>query len=178
VEFLRREGKKHGFRVVAVPPVKKKGSRISSSRIRRCLSEGRLEEANALLGRPYELLGQVSHGRHVGHQIGFPTANLSHVPQVLPLDGVYACAVTVGGKLYRGAMNLGRRPTFQEDDHHRSAEVHLMNFHHTLYGKALRVQLLRYLRPEKKFLSIQALTRQISRDLDAVRSIRLPNTHN
>ena len=174
VEMLRREGLKRGFRVKAVPAVKMRGATISSTRIRRCLMEGRLEEANALLDRPYELLGLVSHGKHVGHQIGFPTANLSDVPQVLPRDGVYACAVPIGRQLYRAAMNLGKRPTFKEDDHQRTAEVHLLNFHGRLYGKTLRVQLLRYIRPEKRFLTLRALTAQIKRDIVKVNKVKLP----
>jgi len=174
VDFLRREGLKRGFKVMAVKPIKSGSVRISSNRIRLCLQEGRLDEANRLLDRPYELLGKVAHGKHVGHQIGFPTANLSHVPQVLPKNGVYACAVPIQGKLYRAAMNLGKRPTFKEDDHHRSAEVHVIGFHRPLYGKNLRVMLLKYLRPEKKFLSIKALTDQIKRDLGHVQKVKLP----
>ncbi len=174
VAYLRQEGAKHGFKVIAVKPVKVGGVRVSSNRIRLCLQEGRLDEANRLLDRPYELLGLVAHGKHVGHQIGFPTANLSHVPQVLPKNGVYACAVPIQGKLYRAAMNLGKRPTFQDDDHHRSAEVHVIGFHRPLYGRDLRVMLLKYLRPEKKFLSIKALTDQIKRDLGHVQKVKLP----
>jgi riboflavin kinase/FMN adenylyltransferase len=173
-EYLRREGLKRGFKVVAVTPIKVGGVRVSSNRIRQSLQEGRLDEANRLLDRPYELLGLVAHGKHVGHQIGFPTANLSHVPQVLPKDGVYACSVPIYGKLYRAAMNLGKRPTFKDDDHHRSAEVHVIGFHKTLYGKTLRVQLLKYLRPEKRFLSITELTNQIKRDLAKVNKVKLP----
>lgn len=173
-EFLKAEGEKRGFLVAPVPPVKAGGTRVSSSRIRECLVQGRLAEANRLLDRPYELIGRVSHGKRVGHQIGFPTANLSQVPQVLPKDGVYACAVPLGGKVYRAAMNLGKRPTFKDDDHHRSAEVHVMGFGGTLYGKTLRVQLLKYLRPEKRFLSIKELTNQIKRDLSAVNKVKLP----
>jgi riboflavin kinase/FMN adenylyltransferase len=174
VEMLKREGLQHGYRVVSVPAVKVLGATVSSTRIRNCLQDGRLDVANRLLDRPYELVGAVSHGKHVGHQIGFPTANLSQVPQVLPRDGVYACAVPVGSKLHKGAMNLGKRPTFKDDDHHRTAEVHLLSFHGRLYGKTLRVQLLKYLRPEKRFLSIKELTNQIKRDLVQVDRVKLP----
>lgn len=168
--FLRREGKRLGFEVVTVPPVRRGGRVVSSSRIRACLRSGRLTEANRLLGRPYELDGVVGHGRHVGHKLGFPTANLVRIPQALPKDGVYACAVPIGKTTYRAGMNLGHRPTFQDDDHHRSAEVHLLGYRdRSLYGKMLRVRLLRYIRPERKFVSPRALARQIQKDLRAIR---------
>ena len=80
--------------------------------------------------------------------------------------------VKVGKKLYRGGMNLGRRPTFKDDDHHRKAEVHLLHYHGRLYGKTLRVYLLKYLRPEKKFPDKAALHRQIAKDLKAIQSLR------
>ena len=116
---------------------------------------------------------EVVHGRHVGHKIGFPTANLHAVKQFLPQDGVYACAVRLGKKFYRAGMNLGKRPTFQDDDHHRQAEVHILNYYGKLYGKDMKVYLLKYLRPEKKFSSSTGLIRQIRKDLKQVKRISL-----
>jgi riboflavin kinase / FMN adenylyltransferase len=174
VAYLRSEGSRLGFEVLAVSPVKRKGKVVSSSRIRDLLMAGRIKDANDLLGRPYELDGVVVHGKHVGHHIGFPTANLGQIPQVLPRDGVYACIVPIGGKKYRAAMNLGRRPTFKDDDHHRTAEVHLLGYKgEELYGKPMRVWLMDYLRPERKFLSIAALARQIKSDIGRVMGINI-----
>jgi len=173
VKDLKRMGRTGGFQVVGLPPVRVGGKVVSSSLIRDLLQAGRVEEANLCLGRAYVIEGAVAHGRHVGHKIGFPTANLVGIHQFLPRDGVYACAVKVGVRTYRAGMNLGRRPTFKEDDHHRAAEVHLLGFKGRLYGKALRVHLLRYLRPERKFRTPKLLARQIQRDLLVIRRVPL-----
>jgi riboflavin kinase / FMN adenylyltransferase len=173
VATLRDLGGKYGFKVEVVKPVKVAGEVVSSSRIRQLLAEGRTESANRMLGRPYAIEGEVVHGRHVGHKIGFPTANLHAVKQFLPKDGVYACAVKAGSKFYRAGMNLGKRPTFQDDDHHRQAEVHLLHYYGKLYGKTMRVYLLKYLRPERKFSSTTALVGQIKKDLTQVQHASL-----
>ncbi|HJT23665.1 MAG TPA: riboflavin biosynthesis protein RibF, partial [bacterium] len=173
VALLRTLGKEKGFEVSVVRAVKIKGTTVSSSRIRQSLAEGKTELANRMLGRPYAIEGEVVHGRHMGHRIGFPTANLHAVRQFLPKDGVYACAVKLGRKFYRAGMNLGKRPTFQDDNHHRQAEVHLLHYYGKLYGKQMKVYLLKYLRPEKKFPSTQALVKQIQKDLVHVRRTSL-----
>ncbi len=171
--LLKRLGKKDGFEVVAVKPVRIVGKIVSSSLIRQLLAEGKTEAANRMLGRPYSIEGEVVHGKHVGHQIGFPTANLGHIGEFLPKDGVYACSVKLGPKYYRAGMNLGKRPTFKEDDHHRQAEVHLLHYYGKLYGRRMRVYLLKYLRPEKKFASSAELVKQIRKDLIQVKKAPL-----
>lgn len=173
VACLEELGPKYGFKVEAVKPVKIEGRVVSSSQIRQSLADGKTGIANRMLGRPYAIEGEVVHGRHMGHRIGFPTANLHAVKQFLPKDGVYACAVKLGNKFYRAGMNLGKRPTFQEDKHHRQAEVHLLHYYGKLYGKQMKVYLLKYLRPEKKFPSTQALVKQIQKDLTIVRKTPL-----
>jgi riboflavin kinase/FMN adenylyltransferase len=176
VPLLKRLGKQNGFIVRGVPRVHKEGSTVSSSFIRELLSRGETEKANRFLGRPYFIEARVIKGRQVGRRIGFPTANLGGVTRLPPKDGVYACVVRAGGKLYRGGMNLGRRPTFKDDDHHRKAEVHLLHYHGRLYGKILRVYLMRYLRPEKKFSSPANLQLQIAKDLKAIQSLSFSST--
>lgn len=171
VQLLKRLGKKYGFIVKVVPRVRKEGFTVSSSFIRELLSRGQTEKANRFLGRPFFIEARVVKGRKVGRRIGFPTANLGGVTRLPPKDGVYACVVKAGGKLYRGGMNLGRRPTFQDDDHHRKAEVHLLHYHGRLYGKTLRVYLLKYLRPEKKFPNPETLQLQIAKDLKVIQSL-------
>jgi riboflavin kinase/FMN adenylyltransferase len=174
VSLLASLGRRYGFTVKAVKPVKVGAQAVSSSRIRRALAEGRNEEANRMLGRSYTIEGEVVHGKHVGHKIGFPTANLRAIQNFLPKDGVYACAVELGSKVYRAGMNLGKRPTFKDDDHHRQAEVHLLHYYGRLYGKTMKVHLLRYLRPERKFASSSALVRQIRKDLAVISRMPLP----
>jgi riboflavin kinase/FMN adenylyltransferase len=173
VALLKKLGKESGFEVKAVKPVRVKGKVVSSSRIRELLSLGQTQLANQLLGRPYSIEGEVVHGKHMGHQIGFPTANLGHIPEFLPKDGVYACSVKLGAKYYRAGMNLGKRPTFKEDDHHRQAEVHLLHYYGKLYGRRMQVYLLKYLRPEKKFSSSTELVKQIRKDLIQVKKASL-----
>ena len=173
VALLKFLGKKFGIEVIAVKPVRLKGGIVSSSRIRNYLMAGRMETAQVLLGRAYAIEGDVIHGKHVGHKIGFPTANLNHIGQFLPKDGVYACAVRVRKKIYKAGMNLGKRPTFRDDDHHRAAEVHLLHYFGRLYGKRMKVYLLKYVRREKKFPSTQALVQQIRKDLKTVRQTPL-----
>lgn len=173
LKMLQRLGEKYGFAVKGLKPLKILGQPASSTRVRSLLAAGRTREANQILGRPYVLEGRVVHGKKVGHQIGFPTANLKADANFLPKDGVYACAVRIGNRFYRAGMNLGKRPTFQDDDHHRQAEVHLMRYYGNLYGKTLTVYLLDYLRPEKKFPSTAALVAQIQKDLKVIRRFPL-----
>jgi riboflavin kinase / FMN adenylyltransferase len=173
VKSLETLGEKAGLKVKAVKPVRVEGQVVSSSKIRSLLAEGKTKTANRMLGRPYSIEGDVVHGKHLGHRIGFPTANLHCIPQFLPKDGVYACAVKIGNRFYRAGMNLGERPTFKNDDHHRQAEVHVLGYHGRLYGRHMRVFLLDYLRPEKKFSTPGALATQIKKDLARVRKVMM-----
>ena len=173
VVFLKKLGKEKGFVVKAVKAVKVQGRTVSSSHVRQLLATGQTHKANQMLGRPYSIEGKVVHGRHVGHKIGFPTANLHDIASFLPKDGVYACAVKLGKHYYRAGMNLGKRPTFKEDDHHRQAEVHLLDYRGKLYGKRMKVHLLKYLRSERKFSSSSALVTQIRKDLGVIRKVSL-----
>jgi riboflavin kinase/FMN adenylyltransferase len=165
VRLLTQLGKHHGFEVKVVKPVSLQGKVVSSSRIREALAQGKTDFANRMLGRPYAIEGLVVHGKQVGRRIGFPTANLKIHEALLPKDGVYACAVKLGSKFYRAGMNLGHRPTFKDDDHHRQAEVHLLHYYGRLYGKKMKVHLLSYVRPERKFASPVLLGKQIKKDL-------------
>jgi len=146
--------------------------KISSSRIRSLLQEGRISEANALLGYPYSLEGPVVRGHQVGRLLGFPTANLG-LPQekLLPVCGVYAVRATLSdGTSYPAMLNIGSRPTLQNGDD-ISVEVHLLNFSGDLYGKEIQVELVARLREECHFLSTEALREQMRKD--AAEAIRL-----
>lgn len=145
--------------------------RISSSLVRQALSEGKIPQANYLLGRPYTLIGKVIIGQKLGRTIGFPTANLQ-LPETkfLPRQGVYSVQVNLQEDDYSllGVMNLGCRPTI--DGKSISVEVHLLDWSGDLYGQTLTVSLQKFLRPEQKFPSLDALKKQIALDCEAVRA--------
>ncbi|WP_416670605.1 bifunctional riboflavin kinase/FAD synthetase [Egbenema bharatensis] len=162
----------HGIPVQIAPLHTCQGERISSSAIRHALSEGNLERANQLLGRPYSLIGQVIQGQQLGRTIGFPTANLQLPPEkFLPRQGVYSVWVYRLDSAQRplpGVMNLGNRPTV--DGAKLSVEVHLLDWSENLYGETLMVNLEGFLRAEQKFASLDDLKAQIQRDCDVARS--------
>ena len=141
--------------------------RVSSSLIRQALSEGKIAIANAMLGRPYSLMGKVVTGQQLGRTIGFPTANLDIATEkFLPRYGVYGVNVLLDRTTAKGVMNIGCRPTV--DGQSPTIEVHLLNWSGDLYGRVLKVDLIEFLRPEQKFDSVEALKRQITKDCQAV----------
>ena len=164
VGMLRRMGAELGFRLEAVPPVMWDGERISSTRIRQAIRDGNFDEVEKMLGRPYEISGTVVEGRKLGRQLGFPTANLPIGERQTPRDGVWA--VKLDGGL-EGVANLGTRPTV--DGTERLLEVHILGFSGDLYGKDLRVRFYKFLRPEKKFSSVDELREQIVQDAEEAR---------
>jgi len=167
VAFLKKVGPSLGCRVWVVSSVVRGGRRVSSTRIRTLIGQGRVEEAGQLLGRPYEVRGRVVRGRRLGASLGYPTANLSDVRHLLPAHGVYVVEVVLpGGRTKRfGLANVGVRPTLNHGwTPAPLLEVHVWNWQGALYGQALRVRFLRRLRGERKFPSLEALVRQIQRD--------------
>ncbi|MBD2089710.1 bifunctional riboflavin kinase/FAD synthetase [Microcoleus sp. FACHB-1515] len=160
-----------GIAVEIVPLFTENNQRISSSAIRKALEFGEVTEATRLLGRPYTLVGEVVYGQQIGRTIDFPTANLT-VPaeKFLPRRGVY-CVWVEGAEVDRiaGVMNLGMRPTV--NGLAQTIEIHLLDWSGDLYGKTLTVSLEKFLRPEQKFDSLDALKQQIQRDADQARSI-------
>ncbi len=164
----------HGVPLFVLPPEQEGGEAVSASRVRRALREGRVTEATALLGRPYTLNGEVTHGRALGRRLGHPTANLA-LPEgrVVPRFGVYAVAVSVdGAPPVGGVANIGRRPTV-ESDGAPNCEVHLFSEAGDLYGRRLSLSLLAFLREERKFDGTAALREQIGRDTDRAKEIFL-----
>lgn len=141
------------------------GEPISSSRIRLSLSDGRVEDTAALLGRPYSITGKVLHGRGVGHTLGFPTANidLSATRKMLPKEGVYV--VRVGDNV--GMANLGPMPTFGIN--RPTLEVHLMDYIGDLYGQTVTVEFLHRLRDTVRFSTAEALQHQLTIDLEYIK---------
>jgi len=139
------------------------GERISSSRIRACLEQGDLEQANRLLGHPMLLTGTVQAGKQLGRALGFPTANLTFPEDlIVPRFGVYACSVSVDADIYYGVANIGTRPTV--DGEGVTIEVHLLDFAGDLYGKEISVAFYKFLRPEQKFASLEELQKEIQKN--------------
>lgn len=139
---------------------------LSSSLIRRLLTEGRVREAAAGLGYPYTIMGTVEHGEHIGTRLGFPTANLTPIDsqQLIPTPGVYAVKVRLEHSMEQkhGMMNIGRRPTF--DGTRQTLETHIFQLHDDLYGQRLLVSFVERLRDEQRFDSVEALKAQLQQD--------------
>jgi len=170
VDYLEQIAQKYNFIVKAVPPVILNGVTISSSTIRNLIAKAQIEEANKLLGRPYFILGKVIKGKGRGKNLGFPTANIEVSPlKMLPPAGVYAVLVTVNGEKFKGALNIGKRPTFEEKDF--SVEVYIFNFNREIYGKTLKVEIIKHIREEKKFSSTEELKTQIKKDCELIDKI-------
>ena len=164
-----------GGEAVALSPVLFRGTPISSTRIRRALEVGDCETASALLGRPYSVTYPIRHGDSRGHTLGFPTAN--QVPpfwRMLPARGVYRTAVTLDdGSTYVGVSNVGMRPTV--DGEETRIETHILDFEGDLYAQSMTVSFLARLRGEMKFSSLEALSEQIQKDCQEVRTWILQN---
>lgn len=165
------------FAVEVVRPFHHEGEKISSTFIRRCLEEGQVGQARQLLGRNYKLIGTVIHGEARGRQLGFPTANLQlDGSYVIPVHGVYAVKAEIDGATLAGVMNIGMKPTFSDGSLVRSLEVHLFDFNRSIYGERMKVELVAYLRAERKFGSIDELVSQIRRDVEEAKMILMPRT--
>jgi riboflavin kinase/FMN adenylyltransferase len=159
---LRTLGQRYGFRAEKIDPVRYKDFVVSSTRIRRLVGEGRVDEAGALLGHPFYIDGVVVHGRGRGREIGVPTANLQTVNELIPPHGVYATTLTVDGIIRAGITNIGVRPTFGESD--VAIETHLLGYAGELYGRDVRLSFVQRLRDERKFPDVDALRAQIEAD--------------
>ena len=168
--LLIREGKRLGFEVSVVDPFGTLDGVVSSTRIRQLIGDGLVEEAAVLLGRPYELAGEVIEGDRRGRMLGFPTANIGiPLDRQLPGRGVYAGTATVGGEVFGAAINVGTRPTF--DGRGITIEAHLLDYTGDLYGRFLTIAFRVKLREEVRFDGPEDLIRQIGRDVERVREV-------
>jgi len=168
--MLRMLGARYGFRAEKIDPVRYKELVVSSSRVRRLIAEGRVDEAATLLGRHYFIDGTVVHGLQRGRLLGFPTANLESENELTPPDGVYAALATVDGIVYPSVTNIGVRPTF----HQPSAtvvETHLLDIERDLYGARMRVSFVQRIRDERTFDGVDALKAQIAADCNRARAL-------
>jgi len=164
IDLLRAVSQSLGFFADEVPELRLRGRRISSSRIRELLQQGRVNNARRMLGRPYGVEGMVVRGAERGAKLGFPTANLHPQNRVIPRSGVYVTATLIDGQWRRSVTNIGTRPTF-ESASESSVETFVMNWSGNLYGDVVRVRFLHRLREEKKFSSVDELKSQIERDV-------------
>ncbi|MFC1899009.1 bifunctional riboflavin kinase/FAD synthetase [Chloroflexota bacterium] len=170
IESLNALGREMGFTVDVVPPVKINGEVVSSTGIRNVLGKGNMGKIQELLGRSFSLSGCVVNGSGRGTELGFPTANLDiPVGQALPADGVYAAWVDFSGKIYRAMVNIGQNPTFDAGKH--TVEVYILDYHGDLYGKELKIDIIKRLRGEKTFSNAGKLQKQIEKDIEQGKAI-------
>lgn len=167
---LHSLGKEMGFTVDVVSPKIMDGDVVSSTAIRQALAQGDMKKVTKLLGRPFDIRGQVAHGDERGRSLGFPTANITvSSEKALPADGVYVTRAHFSDYVYPSVTNIGKRPTFGQGE--RTIEVFLLNFQGELYGQELRIEVLERLRSEKRFSDPEELKAQISRDVEQTRAI-------
>ena len=169
VRLLEDMGVTYGFHVIGVDKVRNGKETISSSLIRKNLIEGQIGAANQLLGRPYSLTAKVVKGNHLGRTISIPTAN-QIVPKekLTPKNGVYLSRIFLNGRMYDGVSNLGVKPTVSNENT-LGLETHVLDFNGDLYQQEITVELLKYVREEMKFSSVEALSQQMNQDIEQVK---------
>lgn len=170
VALLREMAEECGYEVIACPKVYEDGAVVSSTRIRGLIQEGRMEETAKLLNRPFSIYGEVVHGNSLGHTVGMPTANI-HPEQVklLPPNGVYVVDFTVEGETFRGIANVGYKPTIGGETA-PGVETWILDFDRDIYGKEAKVELLHFVRPERKFDSLEEVKAQVEQDAKQARA--------
>lgn len=163
VNFLEEQAKNYNYKYFKIPPQKINNEIISSTEIRKLLSEGNIEKANLMLGQNFSIEGEIVKGNQIGRTIGFRTANLVYPPELIELPyGVYAVDTTYG----KGIANFGIRPTINGS--HTSLEAHILNFEKDIYGEIINVNFNKMIRTEKKFPSLDALKKQINLDIKSI----------
>ena len=175
LSLLRQMGDSFGFAAFAVDEVVDGDEAVSSTRIRKALAEGRVDLARRLLSRPYEITGLVARGAQIGRGLGWPTINVAPDNGLIPLGGVYACRVELGGRAesFDAVTNIGFRPTVQttgqDPEVRQVVESHILDFDGDVYGERVRLHFFERLREEQRFPSMIALAEQIGRDVEAAR---------
>jgi riboflavin kinase/FMN adenylyltransferase len=161
VSLLRQLARENRFALSVARPLRWRGGAVSSTRIRDAIAAGRLDHARAMLGRPFGVRGDVVRGKRLGHQLGFPTANVDPHNEVRPPPGIYAAHAFVRGKRHPAAVFLG--------DHSPIVEAYLIDRDMDLYGQEIEIVFVRRLREERRFASLSALRHQIARDVEKAR---------
>jgi riboflavin kinase/FMN adenylyltransferase len=164
-ETLARYAETKNIPVHVLRHVTENGMKISTSDIRAHVQNGAVREAAQLLGFPFFIRGTVAHGKKIGHGLGFPTVNIQpSADKLLPLDGVYATQARIGHKVLEGITNIGLRPSVSKEGI-RTVETFILDFNGDIYGRELQIDFLRFLRPEIKFDTLDALKAQIAKDV-------------
>lgn len=171
VEYLRKVAPEKGIKLNEIKAIEYKGQVLSSTLIRKFILEGKIEEANMFLGRPFFISGEVEHGKKLGRVLGFPTANLKVVNKVYPPFGIFGGTVLIEGEKekYNAVVNIGKNPTLKPGE--LSVEVHILDFNRDIYGKKIDVSIEKHLRDEKKFGSMEELRQGIRNDVENWRKI-------
>jgi riboflavin kinase/FMN adenylyltransferase len=170
IALLKTLGAELHFTVHGMAAVSLDGKVVSSTRVRETIQAGDLDAASQMLGRAYSLSGQIVRGDQLGHQLGFPTANLDVAGLLLPPGGVYTVHARVHGQTYRAVVNIGLRPTLKSLEPQVRVEAHLLDFKGEIYGQEMEITFLEKLRDEIKFPSLAALKEQIGRDIEEART--------
>lgn len=168
-QLLESIGEQSQVGVTVVPPTQLNGLPVHSTRIREAIARGDLGLASQLLGRTYSLSGNIVRGDGRGRQLGFPTANIETGEQLCPPNGVYAIRARLAERWLDGVLNIGIRPTFNGTKF--QVESHLFNFDEMIYGETIEVFFIEKIRSERKFSNMNALVKQINRDIAAADEI-------
>jgi riboflavin kinase/FMN adenylyltransferase len=170
-EELKKDGPVYGFEVEEIPKQMIENNAVSSTKIRRALSEGSIEIADEYLGRPYTIHGKVIEGDKIGRTINFPTANIEVIfkHKLIPAEGIFAVRVIINGRYHNGMLNIGYRPTFGGTQ--KRMEVHIFDFDQDIYGQEIILEFYSKIRSEIKFQNVGALKAQLSMDKEAAKKI-------
>lgn len=171
--MLHKLSRLYNFKLKALDIMKIGGHPISSTYIRRLITEGKLNKAKELLSRPVSVLGTVIKGSALATRLGFPTANIDPHHEVLPPSGVYAISAIFNNKKFKGVCYIGAKPTFISRGQ-RHIEVYLFNFNKNIYGEYLEIQFIKKMREERKFSSPEALTEQVKKDINLAKEASSP----
>lgn len=176
-DLLKKLSQELGYTVEVTEQLIVNGVNISSTKIREALLKGDIDKANQMLGYPYLITGAVESGNQVGRQIGFPTANIrpNDPLKLIPMEGVYAVVVNIDGEIKQGMLNIGFRPTI-ESSRRQTIEVHIFDFDKEIYNAGIEIALIKRLRNEKRFPSVEQLKFQLDKDRET--AIEVLKEHN
>ena len=176
VAMLQQLGEQYGFTVHALkkviyqPEDYSNPVEVSSTLIKNEILRGNMEDVTRMLNHPFSMISTILHGKHVGSTIGFPTINFAApADKILPPNGVYATKTIIDGKSFNSITNVGKRPTF-DDGEYRTVETNIFDFHEDVYGKTAEVEFYKFIRPERKFESVEELMDEIARNVKEVRA--------
>lgn len=168
--FLKQMAEKFGYRVAVLEKLQKNARDISSTYIKQLLKLGKMKEIAQLLGHPYTIVGKVVYGNQLGRTVGMPTINLLPEPvKLLPPNGVYAARVHLQDRVYSGITNIGYKPTVARKQI-MGVEMHIFDYSGNAYGEIVSMELLQFVRPERKFPNLEAVKKQVDQDISIIKN--------